>query len=300
MVRSQTTCSECPPPAAQPGTTQTTTFGMVRISRCTSSMCSRPPSAATRAASTVSAVSPCGVLVARAPADALVAAGAERPAAVARRRAVAGEQHGADVGRPAGVVEGAVQLVDGVRAERVAYLRTVERDPHRGPPRAVEDAAVVRDVGERESLDLLPRGRVEDLRDLAAGSPGRCGCVVCRHLGEDRTVTRGPDAGPGRRPAGRRPGRDGRRRRAHARAVPRRRPPRGGAAAGPAGLGRVQPVRRVRRPGVVVVAGQRAGERLVRVAGAPARRRAGERHRARGRRRTRSRACSRASRAAAR
>ena len=42
IVRSHTTWSECPPPAAQPGTTAMTTFGMNRISRCTSRMWSRP------------------------------------------------------------------------------------------------------------------------------------------------------------------------------------------------------------------------------------------------------------------
>ncbi|CAB4996345.1 unannotated protein [freshwater metagenome] len=41
-VKSLTTCRLCPPPAAQPGTTQMTIFGMNRINRCTSSMCNRP------------------------------------------------------------------------------------------------------------------------------------------------------------------------------------------------------------------------------------------------------------------
>jgi hypothetical protein len=85
-----------------------------------------------------------GVLVAGAATDALVAAGAERPAAISRRRPVAGEQHGADVGRHPGVVQGAVQLVDGARAEGVAYLRSVECDPHG----ALVDRPVVGDVGE--------------------------------------------------------------------------------------------------------------------------------------------------------
>ena len=66
------------------GDDATTTLGIVRISRWTSRMCSRPPSAVTRRSSTVSAVVALGVLVARAAADALVAAGAERPAAVPR------------------------------------------------------------------------------------------------------------------------------------------------------------------------------------------------------------------------
>src|SRR5699024_4954548 len=46
-----------------------------------------------------------GVAVAVPAADALIATGAERPAAVARRRPVAGEQHTADVAGHAGVVE---------------------------------------------------------------------------------------------------------------------------------------------------------------------------------------------------
>src|SRR5262249_53096585 len=69
-----------------------------------------------------------GVLVPRAAADALVAAGTEGPATVARRRTVAGEQDAADVGGHPGVVEGTVELVDGVRAEGVAHLGPVERD----------------------------------------------------------------------------------------------------------------------------------------------------------------------------
>src|SRR5690349_13148005 len=59
-------------------------------------------------------------------ADALVAAGAEGPAAVLGGRPVAGEQHAADVRGLAGVVERAVELVDGARAEGVAHLRAVE------------------------------------------------------------------------------------------------------------------------------------------------------------------------------
>src|SRR5690606_13079505 len=59
------------------------------------------------------------VLVAGAAADALVAAGAEGPAAVLLARAVAGEQDRADIGGLAGVVEGAVELIDSVRTEGV-------------------------------------------------------------------------------------------------------------------------------------------------------------------------------------
>ena len=102
-----------------------------------------------------------GVLVAVLAADALIAAAAERPSAILRRRAVAGEQHAADVGRHARVVERGVELVDGVRAEGVADLRPVEGDAHR----ADVVGAVVRDVGEVEARHRGPRRRVEDLRD---------------------------------------------------------------------------------------------------------------------------------------
>ena len=54
MVRSETTCRECPPPAAQPLTSAITTLGMNRMSRCASRMCSR----ASFTLSTVFAVSP--------------------------------------------------------------------------------------------------------------------------------------------------------------------------------------------------------------------------------------------------
>ena len=68
------------------------------------------------------------VLVAGASADALVAARAERPAAVLRARPVAREQDDADARVLPGDVERAVELVDGVRAERVAHLGAVEGD----------------------------------------------------------------------------------------------------------------------------------------------------------------------------
>src|SRR5581483_6101995 len=63
-----------------------------------------------------------GVLVAGPAPDALVAAGAEGPAAVLRARAVAGEEDAADVGRHAGVVEGPVELIDRVGPEGVPDL----------------------------------------------------------------------------------------------------------------------------------------------------------------------------------
>ena len=61
-------------------------------------------------------------------ADALVAAAAECPSAVLGRRAVAGEQHDTDLRVLAGDVERAVELIHGVRTERVAHLGPVERD----------------------------------------------------------------------------------------------------------------------------------------------------------------------------
>src|SRR5207248_603939 len=106
-----------------------------------------------------------GVLVPGAAADPLIAAGAEGPAAVLGGRAVAGDQHAADVAGHARVVQGAVQLVDGVRAEGVPDVRAVERDAHGAFPGAVLDAAVIRDVGEVEARHGLPQSRIEQLRD---------------------------------------------------------------------------------------------------------------------------------------
>ena len=117
-------------------------------------------------------VHPRGVAIAVAAAHPLVAAGAERPAAVLRAGPVAGEQHGADARRHARVVERPVQLVDGVRAERVAHLGPVERDAHHrqvalGPVDRARHAAVIREVGEvPEPLDRPPARRVERLGHL--------------------------------------------------------------------------------------------------------------------------------------
>ena len=132
-----------------------TTFGMNRISRCASRMCSRPLRARR-------------VLVAVLPAHPLVAAGAERPAAVLRARAVAGEDHAADVGGQPGVLERGDQLVDRLRPERVAHLGPVEGDADD----AGVDRPVIGDVGEVEALDRLPGGAVEDLGDVVAGAHG--------------------------------------------------------------------------------------------------------------------------------
>ncbi len=95
------------------------------------------------------------------PADALIAAGAERPAAVLRRRPVAGDQHAADVRGRARVLERGVQLVDGAGTKRVADLGTVERDADG----ALVHGAVVGEILEREPIDLAPARRVENRRD---------------------------------------------------------------------------------------------------------------------------------------
>jgi hypothetical protein len=57
------------------------------------------------------------------------------------------------------MIEGAVQLVDGVRPEGVAHLGAVEGYAHR----AVLYGTMVRDVGEVEAGDISPGRRVEDL-----------------------------------------------------------------------------------------------------------------------------------------
>ena len=114
-------------------------------------MCSRPR----RAASTPSALF---VFVAVLAADALVAAGAESPAAVLRRRAVAGEEHATHVARGTGVLKGSVEFVDGAGAEGVAYLGAVEGHAHG----AVGLGAVVGDVFEVEARDGLPLFGVEN------------------------------------------------------------------------------------------------------------------------------------------
>ena len=150
------TCRLWPPPAAHPGTTAMTTLGMKRMSRCTSRMWSRP----VRAGSTVVDVVTGRVLVAVPAPDALVAARAERPPPVDRRRPVARQQHAADVRALAGVVEDPVELVDGAGPEGVAHLGPVEGHPHR----AVVERAVVGDVGEVEPVHLPPRVGVEERR----------------------------------------------------------------------------------------------------------------------------------------
>ena len=101
------------------------------------------------------------VLIAAATADALVATGAERPPAVLRAGSVAGQQDDADLGPHPCMVEHAVELVDAVRAERVANLGPVERHPHRRLRFPVDDMTVIGDVGQLESVDRLPHRRVK-------------------------------------------------------------------------------------------------------------------------------------------
>jgi len=94
---------------------------------------------------------PVAVLVARTPADGLVAAGGEGPPSV-RAGTVAGQQDTPHVGLLAGAVEGGVQFVDGPGAEGVANVRAVEGDPDR--PRV--DRAVVGDVLGVSGVDRRP------------------------------------------------------------------------------------------------------------------------------------------------
>ena len=148
--------------------------------------------------------SPLGVLVAVVPTDALVAAGAERPAAVPRRRPVAREQHAADVGRHPGVVEGACTArrpcAAGTRCAppgRSNAMRTVPWSTARW---------YVMSVKSNPSTDP-PRGRVEQLADGGRGSRARS-CWPTRSTVAPHAVRRGQRAAhllPGhrrRRPAG--------------------------------------------------------------------------------------------------
>ena len=106
--------------------------------------------------------------------DPLVAAGAEGVSTVARRRAVARQDHGRDRGGLARVVERAVQLVDRAGTEGVADVGAVKGDAHDRHVGALgaavrlgaaRNAAVVGDVGEVETLDLAPARRIEGVGD---------------------------------------------------------------------------------------------------------------------------------------
>ena len=87
-----------------------------------------------------------GVAVAGAAANALVAAGTKRPAAVLFGRAIAGEQNRAHIRRAAGMVQGAVELVYGMRAKRIAHLRAVEGDAHDAVLAALAVEPVIGDI----------------------------------------------------------------------------------------------------------------------------------------------------------
>ena len=90
----------------------------------------------------------------------LIASRAERPATILRRRTVSGQEHRTYVGRHAGMIERCVQLINGVRTERVTNFGTIERDAN-GTDLG---GSVVGDVREVEPLDGVPRSWVEYLR----------------------------------------------------------------------------------------------------------------------------------------
>src|SRR5699024_10925168 len=108
-----------------------------------------------------------GVAVTIAPADPLIAAGAEGPSGILGARAVPREDDGGDVGAHPGVVKGSVEFIHGVGAEGVAHLRAVECDTHHGQVLLIcagaINTAVVGDIGEFKSLDEAPSGGIEGL-----------------------------------------------------------------------------------------------------------------------------------------
>ncbi len=104
------------------------------------------------------------ILVAIGPTNPLIAARAERPATILRRRTVARQEHRTYVGRHAGMIERCVQLIDGVRTERIANLGAIECDSN-GTDLV---GSVVGDVREVEPLDGVPRGWVKYLRSHEA------------------------------------------------------------------------------------------------------------------------------------
>ena len=141
------------------------------------------------------------VVVAVAPPDALVASGGEGPSAVAGRRAIAGQDDGADVAAHAGVIQGAVELVHGAGAEGVAHLGAVKGHPHHrqvadpGTGGVAHAATVVGDVGQAartvgKALDLPPAGGVEELRDARGNRP------LPRSCGHGSRVSRGAPGRP--------------------------------------------------------------------------------------------------------
>src|SRR5690606_21541085 len=97
------------------------------------------------------------VLVAVLAADALVAARTEGPAPVLLGRPISGQKNAAHVARRARVFQSRVEFVYGLRAKRVATLRTMERHTHR----ALVLRSMIGDVLELEAGDFLPLARIE-------------------------------------------------------------------------------------------------------------------------------------------
>ena len=104
-----------------------------------------------------------GVLVAGTATNALVTAGTERPAAILRGGAIAGEQHNTDRRIPARVVERPVELIHRVRTESIAHFWPVKRNAHDAVRAALTGVTVVGDVGEIKTPDGGPLGWVEGL-----------------------------------------------------------------------------------------------------------------------------------------
>src|SRR3954453_9471862 len=68
------------------------------------------------------------------------------------------------------MLQNPVQLIDSMRAERVANVGPVECHPHGRPRCTVDDVAVIGDVGQLEAVDGLPERGVK--RVLAHGLTG--------------------------------------------------------------------------------------------------------------------------------
>ena len=114
---------------------------------------------------------PTGVLVAGPPADSLIAAAAEGPAAVLFAGAVARQQDDSHIWAPPGVIEGTVELVHRVWAKSVAHLGTIKRDPDNAVDPAFTGMPVIGDVGQIvETVDYAPlRGIKRLIRWCAHG-----------------------------------------------------------------------------------------------------------------------------------
>ena len=99
------------------------------------------------------------VFVAVLSSDPLIPTGAERPSAVLRGRAVAGEKHAAHIRCLARVVQDPIELVDRCRSKGVADLRPVERNADG----ALVLRPVVGEVLQVEARYFVPLGGIEDL-----------------------------------------------------------------------------------------------------------------------------------------